>query len=246
MFSIVILAAGLGKRMQMADTPKVLAKLKGKPLIYYVLKTSLALNPDKIVLVVGHRKELVIEYVKNEFPNDNIVFSVQKQQLGTGDAAKSAESELKNYKGNVLILSGDVPLLQSNTLQDFISSHLKDSADVSVLSSFTQAPTGYGRIVRDASKQFLSIIEEKDADEETKKITEVNSGIYFLNSNLLFELLGSVSNSNNQNEYYLTDIVGISKARNLKVIASGANNFEEFQGINTQEQLAELEKTNII
>lgn len=241
MFSIIVLAAGLGKRMQMPDTPKVLASLKEKPLIYYVLKTTLSLSPEKIVLIVGYRKELVIEYVSKEFPNSNIVFVEQEKQLGTGDAAKVASKELKNYNADVLILAGDVPLIKAKTLREFIEEHKKNNSDISVLSALTENPTGYGRIVRDNNKQFQAIIEEKDADEKIKAINEVNTGIYFLNAKLLFELLGQISDDNQQKEYYLTDIVHIGKKKNLKLIATRASSFDEFQGVNTQEQLLELE-----
>ncbi len=241
MFSIIILAAGLGKRMQMPDTPKVLASLKEKPLIYYVLKTALSLSPEKIVLIVGYRKELVIEYVSKEFPNSNIVFVEQEKQLGTGDAAKVASKELKNYNADVLILAGDVPMIKAKTLREFIEEHKKNSSDISVLSAVTENPTGYGRVVRDNNKQFQAITEEKDADEKIKAINEVNTGIYFLNAKLLFELLDQISDDNQQKEYYLTDIVHIGKKKNLKLIATRASSFDEFQGVNTQEQLLELE-----
>ena len=253
-FSTVILAAGLGKRMQNPEIPKVLAKINSKPLIFYVLQTAISLNPDKICLIVGHKKELVIDYVSKELSNDcyknncskysleNIVFAVQEQQLGTGHAAKCAEHFFENYHSEVLILSGDVPLLSEKTLSNFIQIHKNEKADISVLSAETVEPFGYGRIVRNASNEFVEIVEEKDASNEIKQINEINSGIYFLKTDLLFDLLNRINNQNSQNEFYLTDIIKIGKEQNKKVIATKIANINEIQGINTIEQLHTVEK----
>ena len=253
-FSVIILAAGLGKRMQNPDMPKVLATINGKPLIYFVLQTAIALEPDKICMIVGHKKERVIDYIAKDFsgecfsadckkyPLENIVFAVQEQQLGTGDAAKCAEPFFQKYHSEVLILSGDVPLLSDKTLLNFIQSHIKEKADISVLSAETENPFGYGRIVRNSSSEFIEIVEEKDASNEFKQINEINSGIYFLKSDLLFDLLARINNQNNQNEFYLTDIIKIGKQQNKKVIATKIASIDEIQGINTVEQLSAVEK----
>lgn len=241
MLSIIILAAGLGKRMQTPDIPKVLAKLKGSPLIYYVLNTANKLNPNKIVLVVGHHKEMLIDYVTNQFNSNKIKFAVQQNQLGTGHAVLCAEKELLDSEDNILILSGDVPLLTETTLNKFIDNHNSLKADISVLSAAIDNPTGYGRIVRDKNGKFIAITEEKDATDEIKKIKEINGGVYCINAKLLFELLKKINNNNMQNEYYLTDIIDLAYKQNLKVIASNIANFKEIQGINTREQLINIE-----
>jgi UDP-N-acetylglucosamine diphosphorylase/glucosamine-1-phosphate N-acetyltransferase len=248
-FSIIILAAGLGKRMQNPDIPKVLTAINNKPIIYYVLKTAISLNPEKICIVVGHKKELLINYIQDifssEFKNfrfENICFTVQEKQLGTGHATQCAANFFTNYNGNILILSGDTPAIQTKTLSDFMQYHNLQHSDISVLSSMADNPYGYGRIVRGMNNEFIEIIEEKDASEKIKTITEINSGIYFLKSNLLFSLLKQVNNNNNQNEYYLTDIIKIGKKQNEKIIAKDFGSFKEIQGINTSEQLVEVEK----
>ncbi len=242
MFSIIVLAAGLGKRMENPDIPKVLAELHGKPIIYYVLSSALELNPDKITVIVGHKRELLIDYIKSDFAGKNIEFIVQEQQSGTGHAVKCAAPAFAGYAGNILILSGDVPLLKSATLEKFITCHDNIDTNISVLSSIAYNPTGYGRIVRNIDGDFAAIIEEKDADESVKKINEINSGIYYLPANLLFDLLPNVNNDNSQNEYYLTDIITIGKLKNQKVVASIGAKFEEIQGINTPEQLRYVEE----
>ena len=248
-FSVIILAAGLGKRMQNPNIPKVLATVNKKPLIYYVLKTAIELNPDRICLVVGHKRELLIDYVNNEFliefkefPSSRIIFAVQEEQLGTGHATACTEQYFTNYQGNILILAGDVPLLTVSTLSSFIQLHNSENSDITVLSALAPNPFGYGRIVRDTENQFTAIVEEKDASKIEKSINEINSGIYFLGSNLLFDLLRMVDNSNSQNEYYLTDIIKFSKSLDKKIIAKDLADIAEVQGINTPEQLQEIEK----
>lgn len=248
-FSIIILAAGLGKRMQNPDIPKVLATVNKKPLIYYVLKTAVDLNPDKICLVVGHKRELLIDYVQNEFltefrdfSSSRIVFAVQEEQLGTGHAVVCAEQYFSNYQGNILILAGDVPLLTASTLSSFIQLHNSENSDITVLSALAPEPFGYGRIVRNFENQFTAIVEEKDASESEKQLNEINSGIYFLKSGLLFDLLGRVDNVNSQREYYLTDIIKFGKLSDKKIIAKDLAGIDEVQGINTPEQLQEIER----
>ena len=260
LFRSIILAAGLGKRMENAEIPKVLATINDNstnsknPLIYYVLKTAFEINPEKICLIVGHKREVLIDYVENDLTkkfnflvnkNDiqnKIVFAIQAEQLGTGHAAFCAKNNFSDFDGNILILSGDVPLLKSETLFSFIKNHNLQSADISVLSANAENPYGYGRIVRDLNNNFEEIIEEKDASENQKQIKEINSGVYFLDSNLLFDLLSKVENSNNQNEYYLTDIIKIGKISGKKVIAQNIAQIDEIQGINTPQQLQEIEK----
>ena len=243
-FSIVILAAGLGKRMNNPDEPKVLAKLNGLPLIYYVLRTTISLNPDKIYVIVGHHKEKLITYIKDKFlkqyPSLNIEYVVQTEQLGTGHAVKCCANSFENYTGKVLILSGDVPLLKPDTLAEFIEN--SKGCDLSVLTSMAPNPFGYGRILRDSDEQIIGIKEEKDATELEQLINEINSGIYFVDACLLFSLLEEVGNSNSQSEYYLTDIVSIGLEKGKKVVANTIASLSEVQGVNTLEQLQKLEK----
>lgn len=235
--AVVILAAGMGKRMNNPNLPKVLAEIDSKPLIYYVLKQVENLSPERTLLVVGHKKEMIIEYVeKSDFKH--IDFAFQSEQLGTGHAVEQTRSMLSDFDGDILILAGDVPLLKSESLLNFINIHFDSNADVSVLSTTAPNPHGYGRVVRDNNGNFIKITEHKDADEEILKIDEINSGIYIINSKDLFESLHKIKNDNVQGEYYLTDIIEILKKDNKNVLALNAAPFEELQGINTFEELA--------
>lgn len=239
--AMLILAAGKGKRMNNPDIPKVLANLSEQPLLYYVLKQTSLLNPTKTIVVVGHKSELVIEYCNNsEF--ENIEFAHQEQQLGTGNAVLVAENNLIDADYSVLILAGDVPLLRAKTLLNFIERHNLNKSECSVLSTNAPNPTGYGRIVRDKDGNFLKITEHKDANENELKISEINSGIFLVNSKILFESLKKISNNNTQKEYYLTDIIEIMKNDNRKVFAFDCAEFNELQGINTTEELLKAEK----
>jgi len=239
-FSIIILAAGKGTRMNNPETPKVLAELNGKPLISYVLDTSLSLSPQNIYLIIGYKKELVRDYVAQNYKNalDKIIFVEQNKQLGTGHAVKQVEPVLHKHT-DVLILAGDVPAIKASTLAQFIAEHRNQQADLSVLSAIASNPAGYGRIIR-RNGNFLLIREEKDASQDEKLINEINSGIYFLNTELLFPALDKIKQNNAQREYYLTDIIEILKNEGKKVVATQVANFNEIQGVNTHQQLQEL------
>ena len=239
-FSVVILAAGKGKRMNNPDLAKVMALLGGKPLIAHVLDTVAGLQPNKTVVVVGNQKQSVIDFV-NSRNESNIFFAEQNEQLGTGHAVAQADSFFVDYDGDILILAGDVPLLTSETLIKFAQNHYLNKADVSVLSTFAPDPTGYGRIIRTSDRSFLKIVEHKDATELERQVNEINSGIFLVSSKLLFSSLKNVSNSNSQGEYYLTDIVEILHSSGYKVIAFAGADFDELQGINTPVDLARAE-----
>jgi len=252
-YSIVILAAGMGKRMKNEELPKVLVPLAGKPLIGHVLELTGRLSPEKTILIVGFRKERVVDYVaslddcyignnvennnNNKIKNNNILFAVQEEQLGTGHAVSMTEPLLGDYSGGVLILSGDVPLLKQKTVETFIGRHYSNNADLSVLSAEVADPAGYGRIVRDGEGEFLEIVEQKDASAEEEKITEINSGIYFVKAGLLYPALRKVKNNNAQGEYYLTDIVDVIRKEGGRISAIQCADFDELQGINSPEDL---------
>jgi UDP-N-acetylglucosamine diphosphorylase/glucosamine-1-phosphate N-acetyltransferase len=241
-YAVVILAAGKGKRMKNPDLPKVLVALNGKELLGHVLDMTSSLNPSRNVVVAGHFKEKVIDFARGTYPELNIEFVIQSEQLGTGHAVDMARHELSDFDGEVLILAGDVPLLSAETIQKFIDYHYSNNLDCSVLSTIAPDPTGYGRIVRDKSGDFQRIVEQKDASEEEKQIDEINSGVYFVDAGLLFDSLKNVSNENAQGEYYLTDIVAILKANGKSVGAFSGADYDELLGINSPEQLQEAEK----
>lgn len=240
-FSIVILAAGKGKRMNNPNIPKVLVELKNRPLLEYVLELSSKLNPKQIVVVVGHLKEQVIEFLK-KFNSNNIDFVEQKEQLGTGHAVQQAEPKISPEVHSVLILSGDVPLLTYKTISEFITMHEFYNSDASVLTSIAPNPYGYGRIVRDDEGRFNRIVEEKDADESEKQIKEINSGVYIINKNFLFNALKLVQNNNAQQEFYLTDVISILYRQEKSVNAFCIADFDEIQGVNSIEDLNNLKQ----
>jgi UDP-N-acetylglucosamine diphosphorylase/glucosamine-1-phosphate N-acetyltransferase len=219
-----------------------MCNLMDKPLIDYVIKEAQIIGPKKIVIVVGHKKEKVISHV-NDMNYFNITFVEQNEQLGTGHAVAQAEKELSDFDGDVLILCGDVPLLRSTTLIKFITNHNEKQATVSVLSAIVKDPTGYGRIVRNwDTGDFTKIVEEKDADSNIRRIREVNSGVFVVDSKELFEALKQVSDNNSQKEYYLTDIAEIIENKGKNVIAFPAADPTELVGVNSPEQLAKAEE----
>ncbi|MBS1494227.1 MAG: NTP transferase domain-containing protein [Bacteroidetes bacterium] len=240
----VILAAGKGKRMRNPDKSKVMFPLKGKPMIQYVVELALKIHSEKIILIVGHQKQAVMDFIKETFKNDlnKISFASQDEQLGTGHAVMQTKPELENFDGDTLILSGDVPLLRFETVEKFLSFHNANSFSASLLSANFQNPFGYGRIVRDENGNFIDIVEEKDADEEIKKLSEINSGIYIVDNKNLFEALKTLKTDNAQGEYYLTDIFNYFKDNNMKIGAVPTENNMEITGVNTVEQLEEMEK----
>ena len=237
--SSIVLAAGKGTRMK-SDVPKVLHQLCGKSMIEIVLNVVTELELRKSYVVVGYKKDLIIDKVKDKI---NIEFVEQVEQRGTGDAVLSCKKALKDFEGDILILCGDMPLVKKETLNDFIGKFYSEDLDIAVLSVYFEKPFGYGRIVRENNK-ILKIVEESDAKEEEKKIKEVNTGIYCVKKNVLFHLLDKMDNSNNQGEFYLTDIVQLGLKENFKVNAFMLGEREEFIGINSREQLAFAE--NII
>ena len=240
--AVLILAAGKGKRMNNPELPKVMFPVAGTPMVGHILNQVRKLSPDKTVLIVGHHKEIVIDYVNEDFA-EFAEFAEQNEQLGTGHAVAQAEELLKDFSGDVLILSGDVPLLRASTLKTFVETHHHTDASVSVLSVDAPNPTGYGRIVRDEAGNFLKITEQKDATDAEKAITEINSGIYIVESEKLFKALKQVSNTNAQGEYYLTDIIAILRRDEAPVCAVKVDIFDELQGINTVDELARAEQS---
>lgn len=240
----VILAAGKGKRMRNPEKSKVMFPLKGKPMIQHVVELALKIHSEKIILIVGHQKQTVMDFITDTFKNDmdKISFASQDEQLGTGHAVMQTKSELENFDGDTLILSGDVPLLRHETVENFLNFHNANNFSASLLSANFENPHGYGRIVRDENGNFVDIIEEKDANEEVKKIAEINSGIYIVDNKNLFEALKTLKTDNAQGEYYLTDIFNYFKDNNMKIGAVPTENNIEITGVNTVEQLEEMEK----
>jgi UDP-N-acetylglucosamine diphosphorylase/glucosamine-1-phosphate N-acetyltransferase len=236
-FCALILAAGKGTRMK-SDLAKVLHVLNGRPLLYYSLAAAKEAGAEKIVAVIGHQADTVRE----KFAGSGCIFVEQNPQLGTGHAVLQAKDVLADYKGLTVILCGDVPLLKASTIKSLIDNHWTHSAVVSVLTTIPPPPHAYGRIVKDDKGNVLKIVEHKDATEDEKKIGEINTGIYCVDTKFLFHALGKVTNNNQQKEYYLTDIVEIACREGVTVKSFMAADYVEVMGINTLEELSRAEK----
>lgn len=234
----VILAAGKGTRMK-SNTPKVLHKIFEKPLLGYVLDNVKNIVNESFV-IVGHHAEEVTEYVEKNYNSAKTV--LQSPQLGTGHAVSMVCPSLENFKGKVVILCGDTPLITEKTLQEFIDFHNQNNSDLTVMSTIFETPTNYGRIIRDTDNSLKCIVEEKDATPDQKAIKEVNAGIYCLNWEKIKPAFSQLTSNNAQGEYYLTDIIEWGKKNKLNVNAYIMQNNEEIYGINSRSNLATATK----
>ena len=234
----VILAAGKGTRIK-SNTPKVLHKIFEKPLLGYVLDNVKNIVNESFV-IVGHHAEEVTQYVEKKYNNAKTI--LQSPQLGTGHAVSMVCPSLENFKGQVVILCGDTPLITEETLKNFIDYHNSNNSDLTVMSTIFDNPTNYGRIIRENDNSLKCIIEEKDATPEQKAVKEVNAGIYCLNWDKIKPAFCQLTSNNAQGEYYLTDIIAWGKKNNLNVNAFILENSDEIYGINSRSNLAEATK----
>ena len=237
---VLIMAGGLGKRMQ-STLPKVLHCLLEKPMLVRVIETAKLLHPSKIFIVVGKYREIIETTLQKYISLEHIVFVDQPEALGTGHALQCAIPELSllNEKDQLLVLSGDVPLLKLSTMRSMVK--MKQSANL--MTTFYKDPKGYGRIVTENGK-LQKIVEEKDCDEREKQIQIINAGVYSFDIDLLCKYLPNLSNKNAQNEYYLTDIFEIilqEETITIGMMQLPSHKNMELTGINTKEQLQELE-----
>lgn len=230
--SVIIMAAGKGTRMK-SEKPKVLHELLGKSMLGYVIDSVSNFNLDNLFVLVGHQADEVIESFKN---NENIKWVRQEQQLGTGHAIMQVIPHLENYTGKVIILSGDVPLLSQNTINNLLEKHNNSSA--TILTTKLDNPHGYGRIIKDQNSNVSKIVEEKDANTEEKLIKEINTGTYCFDWQKLKNALGKIDNNNAQKEYYLTDVIKILVNENEKVFTHLTENIDEVTGINDRKTLS--------
>ena len=232
----IVLAAGAGTRMK-SDKPKVAHEVLGKPLVNWVLDAAEEAGIERLVTVVGHKREQVIPLVE-----DRAEIVVQEEQRGTAHAVLSCSDALADFEGSLLVLSGDCPLITSETMKALIDMRESNDAAVVVLTMEMADPTGYGRIIREADGSVARIVEQKDASPEEAAVTECNSGFYCFDAKALFEALGQVGSDNAQGEFYLTDVLEISRNAGRAVLALLAKDPNECLGINTREQLAAVEE----
>ncbi len=235
--AVIILAAGKGTRMK-SDIPKVLHQINGESMIKLVVRCAASIFAQNIVVVVGHKAELVKEEIDRYF---KVLYAFQKQLLGTGDAVRTAIPLLSDNVKHVLVLCGDVPLIKKETIKNFVNYHISNHHDISVLGVTVESPTGYGRLIFDDKKQFISICEEADATPEQKIINIVNSGIYCIKKSFLVYALGLIGTDNVQKEYYLTDLVSIAFKENYSTGCFIGDNPKEVMGVNTIEELKQAE-----
>ena len=230
--AVIILAAGKGTRMKF-DLPKVLHPVCERPMLLYVLDLVKELKVKETVLVLGHKHEEVGKHLA-----PGIKVAVQKKLLGTADAIKAGLSRLKGFRGTILVLYGDIPLLKKETVAKLLDHHIKNEIDATILTAQLDKPFGYGRIVRDKYSSIRGIIEEKDADDVDKEIKEINTGIICFNKDKLSACLNLIRPNNRKKEYYLTDTIGIFYKKGYLIESERVADFSETLGINSRVDLA--------
>ncbi len=231
-FHVIILAGGIGKRMK-SKKVKVLHDVMGRPMIMWVIDLAKSIPSKSIVLVYGKKgKEL-----KDKFPG--LKYAFQEEPNGTGAAVEIALHEIKDNEGNVIVLSGDTPLLSKESLEKLINYHEKNALNVTIMTFCPINPTGYGRIIR-KENEIIEIVEERDASPTQKKIKEVNGGIYVFSIKHLRNALKKITPENAQGEYYLTDVIAIIRNAGGKVSGVITENPVELKGVNTRKDLSEI------
>ncbi len=233
--AVVIMAAGKGTRMKNPDMAKVMYEIEEKPMVHYVVDLAVKIQSQRTLLIVGWQKQSVIDYIKTAFPQ--VEFVEQNEQRGTGHAVMQTTESLKDFTGDVLVLSGDVPLLIEKTARALLGYHKTSAASATILTADLDDPTGYGRVVRNDDDSVKKIVEHKDASKQELKIKEINSGIYCFDSQKLFETLTALTPNNAQGEYYLTDVFETFWKNKWRVSAVKAIDPVEVMGINDLDQL---------
>jgi bifunctional UDP-N-acetylglucosamine pyrophosphorylase / glucosamine-1-phosphate N-acetyltransferase len=234
--AVIVLAAGQGTRMKSA-LPKVLHRIAGRPLVGHVIDTAYGLDPQEVLVVVRHERDIVADAIADFAPAARVVD--QDEIPGTGRAVQVALAALPDFSGDVLVLSGDVPLLEASTLSALIDAHRTSGASVTVLSAILDDATGYGRIVRDEAGAVRRIVEQKDATPDEAAIGEINAGVYVFQAAALRTQLARVGTDNAQGEMYLTDVIGLLSGGDLPVTATPAPDAAVALGVNDRAQLAE-------
>jgi bifunctional UDP-N-acetylglucosamine pyrophosphorylase/glucosamine-1-phosphate N-acetyltransferase len=235
--TVIVLAAGGGTRMK-SKTMKVLHRVGGRTMIGHVLNAVQAVEPQRVVAVVGHQREQVEAHIRDSVPD--CLLAVQEEQRGTGDAVRAALEAVGHVDGTIIVATGDTPLLTGESLRVFAEEHEAAQRAVSVLSAIVDDAFGYGRVVRDDEGDVVAIVEEKDATPEQREIAEINSGIIAFDAEFLVDALPRLSNDNAKGEYYLTDTVQIARDAGLTVGAHALDDGWQTAGVNDREELAAL------
>ena len=235
--AVVILAAGEGKRMK-STRSKPLHEVAGHSLLSYAVSAATNLQPEHIVVVVGHGRDQVEAHLGEIAPH--VTTAVQEQQLGTGHAVQVALARLGEVSGEVVVTYGDVPMLATETLSALLAEHRREQAAVTVLTAEVPNPTGYGRILRDADGAVQGIIEHRDADEAQRAIREINSGIYVFEAETLRSALTELAPTNDQGELYLTDVLGLARREGRAVAALVIDDLWQTEGVNDRVQLSAI------
>lgn len=233
----IVMAAGKGTRMH-SDLPKVLVPVCGRPMIEYVLDTLRQAGVEQQIVVIGHRAELVREQLSSR---EDVVFVEQTEQLGTGHAVMMCRDALSETEGAVLIVAGDSPLMQADSIAALFDAFDSHAPACILGTGYREDPTGFGRVLRDAENRFVGIVEQKDATEQQQQINEVNLSCYTFDCRDLLASLDALDNTNAQGEYYITDCPGILLEAAKKVIALDVLKPCESLSINTMEDLSIVE-----
>lgn len=235
----VVLCAGKGKRLQTEGVtlPKVMRKANGEPLLHYVLDALSFLPRQNILLVVGYRREEILAAYP-DYP-----YAVQEEQLGTGHAVLSARKALDGFDGHILVCCGDMPLMKRSTYQSLVAAHLREGNACTILSGVTEKSLPYGRVIRDGGRGFVRIVEDRDCSPEERAVNELNAGVYLFRASCLWGALEALRPDNAQGEYYLTDAPAWLLARGEKVGVCSTCTSTEMLGVNTPEQLEQVENT---
>jgi bifunctional UDP-N-acetylglucosamine pyrophosphorylase/glucosamine-1-phosphate N-acetyltransferase/UDP-N-acetylglucosamine pyrophosphorylase len=233
----IILAAGKGKRMK-SDIAKVLHEVKNRPMILYVVKAAKDVVGDRIYVVVGHQAAAVKKAISDHYKAN---FAFQEKQLGTGHAVKCAMKVIPDAIKQVIILCGDVPLVNPETIKKLVHYHCYNDCHLTVVGVKVDDPTGYGRIIVDEKGHFVKIVEQSDANETEKKVNIINSGIYCIETEFLKRYLPMLKQDNKQEELYLTDLVSFGVRDQWQIKVFMASNANECIGVNTIEELKQVE-----
>lgn len=232
----IILAAGKGTRMK-SNLYKVLHPVCGLPMVEHVLRAVLQAGVTDTLTIVGHGAEAVQEAL-----GDRSLFALQEQQLGTGHAVLQAKEHFATKEGHTLVICGDTPLIQADTLNQLFKTHIDSQAQATVLTANAENPTGYGRIIRNQEGHVIKIVEQKDGNPEELAVTEINTGTYVFENRILFELLEQVTNDNAQGEYYLPDVIGLIQNQSGVIRAYQMDNMDEALGVNDRLALSQAEQ----